>query len=81
MFQKVFFEVANKLLKEKKISFSERLRLGLRMNFASFADMVEAEATAEVLARGLATPNAIDWDKVREFLEWFIPFLIGLIGQ
>jgi hypothetical protein len=60
----------------------------------SLTKEVELAAIQELQARGAELPMtasgevdaaAIDWDKFRdkfrEFLEWFIPFLIELIGQ
>lgn len=78
MFRKVLLEEAAKL----KLSRLQMLRLRLHMALPSLAKEIEMACEAEVLARGLVTSTQnIDWDKLREFLMWFIPFLIELIGK
>jgi L-cystine uptake protein TcyP (sodium:dicarboxylate symporter family) len=81
-FRASLLDAAVDLQKAGKISRLDLFRLRLRLLMPSTLADIEAAATAEVMAQGLA-PSAqqIDWDKLREFLMWFIPFLIELIGQ
>jgi hypothetical protein len=81
-FRASLLDAAVDLQKAGKISRLDLFRLRLRLLMPSTLADIEAAATAEVMAQGLA-PSAqqIDWDKLKEFLMWFIPFLIELIGQ
>jgi hypothetical protein len=42
------------------------------------AEMYSAASIEVMAASGLASPLAIDWDKVFEFLKWLIPILLDL---
>ena len=76
-FKEALFKAADEL----KLNKFQMLRLKLRMMMPSTAKEVEAAAIAEVMAQNLATSvQAIDWEKLTEFLKWLIPLLIELFG-
>jgi hypothetical protein len=79
MFRKVLLEVAAKQVESGKMSRFQLFQLRLRMMLPSLSKEIEEVATQEALAQGkvLSVEN-IDWDKLRDFLEWLIPFLIEL---
>jgi len=81
MFKQVLISVAEEMQKSGKITRVQLFRLRLRMVLPSIVAEVETAAISEVVASGQADASAIDWEKLRSFLEWFIPFLIELIGQ
>jgi len=82
LFRTALLDSAAELQRAGKISRLDLFRLRLRTVLPSTMAEIEAAATVEVIAQGLA-PSAqqIDWDKLKEFLTWFIPFLIELIGM
>lgn len=79
MFRKVLLEVAAKQVEAGKMSRFQLFQLRLRLLMPSLAKELEDVATQEAMAQGhISSTQNIDWDKLRDFLEWLIPFLIEL---
>jgi hypothetical protein len=67
------------MVKDNALSRFDFLRLKLRLRMPSVRAEMYSAASMEVMAHsGLASPQAIDWDKVFEFLKWLIPILLDL---
>lgn len=82
-FREAVLSVAAEMQRSGKISRWELFRLRLQLWMPALLAEYERAALAELSARGVdvADAAAIDWDKLREFLEWFIPLLLELIGK
>jgi hypothetical protein len=78
-FEKSILAAAAEMVKDNALSRFDFLRLKLRLRMPSVRAEMYSAASMEVMAHsGLASPQAIDWDKVFEFLKWLIPILLDL---
>jgi len=78
-FKRSLMAAAKQAVADEKITQDQYDALNFAIKFPGVAQKIEAALHETAIENGLASPQAIDWDQLADFIERMIPIILKLI--